>query len=292
MKVFLLLSVFLFTSQFSYGQTILAKVETLPVDSSQHGVMAYYSPGGENKAAELGPILNDALLYFNENLNKSLEFRIALLNEDHWGQMRNSPFGLPYVYGESPAVAVFPAESGGSVYEFFLTLEEDIPQSLKEEVASLGYSWEEFAGKVVDFIGFHEIGHPYAEAYGIGRSARWLNEFVASYFAYLYMYNNSPEMAKIWKLSGDIVLEVYTPKYKSLEKFNELYSRVGVPNYGWYQSAIEKRANKVVEEKGISFLDDLKKQFPEDVGDLPNEEILNRLEKIDPGFKEWSKIFE
>lgn len=34
----------------------------------------------------------------------------------------------------------FSAESGGSVYQFSLTLEEDIPQSLKEEVATMGYS--------------------------------------------------------------------------------------------------------------------------------------------------------
>lgn len=292
-KTYLVLILSLLTFHISQGQSMLDKLRTLPVDTGDYSIKVYYSPGGEKKAAELGPMLNDALLYFNRNLNTRLDLRLALLNEDHWRQVRKTPYGLPFVDSStSPAVAVLPVTSGGSVYEFLLDLEENVSQTLKEEVASLGYSWEAFSAKVVDLVAFHEIGHPYAKAYGIGLPTLWLNEFVANYFAYLYMYKNAPEMAKVWKLSGDIIYDGHTPKHKTLEEFNELYSGVGVPNYAWYQAAFEKKANPLVEEKGVSFLHDLKQKFPEDVGNISNEEILNRLEEISPGFKEWARIFE
>lgn len=45
-------------------------------------------------------------------------------------------------------------------------------------------------------------------------------------------------------------------------------------------------------KKGFFFLRLLKENFPQGEGKFSNEVILARLEKIAPGFKEWSKIFQ
>ena len=77
-----------------------------------------------------------------------------------------------------------------------------------------------------------------------------------------------------------------------MEDFEKYYSGVGPDNYGWYQANFESKANDLFEERGFSFIRDLKENFPAGEGKLPNEVIINRLEKIAPGFKEWAKVFK
>lgn len=271
----------------------LEKVRTLPLDSAAHGIVVHYPEGGEERARELGPMLGEALEFFSDSLGVDLDFRLALLKEEHWKELTEAPYAIPHVKSaDSQAIAFLPLEQDGVVYDLMISLKERISPNLMKKVVETGLTYEEFARKMVDLIGFHEIGHPYAGIYGIGSPSSWFNEFVANYFLYAFLRPNYPKDAHIWDLSTRIILDDYEPKYRTLEDFEKYYVRVGADNYGWYQANFESKANDLYEERGFSFLRELKENFPEGEGKLSNEVILARLEKIAPGFKKWAKIFE
>ncbi len=270
----------------------MEKVQKLPLDSAQHGIMVYFPEGGEERAGELGPVLKEALDSFADSLNVDLDFRLALLEEEHWRELTAAPYAIPHVrYNDTKAIAFLPLEQDGVVYDLMISLQDRISPDLKKKVAETGMTYEEFSKKMVDLIGFHEIGHPYQNAYGIGKPALWFNEFVANYFLYSFLEPNYPNDANIWDLSTKI-LGNYDPKHRTLEDFEQYYVRVGADNYGWYQANFESKAIDLYEKRGFSFLRELKENFPAGEGKLSNEVIINRLEKMEPGFKEWVKVFE
>jgi len=81
-------------------------------------------------------------------------------------------------------------------------------------------------------------------------------------------------------------------KYTSLQDFEKFYSDVGPENYVWFQSNFSQLAKQIYDLKGFSFIETLRKNpFPEKNA-LPIEYVLQRLEKITPGFIEWSKQFK
>ncbi len=271
----------------------LENVRTLPLDSAMHGIVVHYPEDGEDRAGELGPVLNEALQFFSDSLNVELDFRLALLKEEHWKELTDAPYAIPHVKSaDSQAIAFLPLEQDGVVYDLMISLKERISPDLMKKVIETGLTYEEFAQKMVDLIGFHEIGHPYADIYGIGSPSLWFREFVANYFLYAFLRPNYPKDAHIWDLSTKVILDDYEPKFRTLQDFEKYYVRVGADNYGWYQANFERRANDLFEEQGFSFIRELKENFPEGEGRLPHEVILERLEKIAPGFRDWAEVFK
>lgn len=283
-----------FGQETDYYQKSIETVKSLSLDSAHHGITVYFSEQGEDRAKELGPKLSEAIEFYADSLQVSLNFRLALLTENDWEQFEGSgPYGLPHVrFRDSLALAFLPLEGGGVVYDFIHSLESEVSPELRTEVAETGLSWGEFSGRIVDLIGFHEVGHPYLDYYGIGSPARWFNEFKANYFLYSYLRTQHPEEAYIWDLSTRVILDGYQPEYTTLEDFEKYYSGVGAANYGWYQAKFESMANELFEERGFSFIKELKDTFPKEEGNLSNEEIIERLEKIAPGFKTWANSFK
>jgi hypothetical protein len=101
-----------------------------------------------------------------------------------------------------------------------------------------------------------------------------------------------------WRAFGDARRDYFLtrrPEHPTLEH----YARVGAgpsgmpeDDYSWYQAQVELRAKAVYEAIGWAFLDRVKAEFPEGALDLPLVEVLERLEKIAPGFKQWATAFE
>ncbi|MDX1544673.1 MAG: hypothetical protein R3214_12085 [Christiangramia sp.] len=272
----------------------LEKIRSLNLDSSKYEVMVYHPENAENKAKELGPIMADALDYYEENFGTSLNFRLALLDENAWETLDTDvPYGLPFYSAGNISIAIIPSSADGAVYNFMLDIKDNVSPELMAEISELGYSYEDFSAKMLDLIGFHEIGHAYMNAYGINVTSHWLNEFVANYFSYAFLRRTNPDMADLWDLSNRVILDAYKPTHTGLDTFNKIYAGVGVADYAWYQSMFENRANKLFDERGESFLKELKKEFPAGKEILDNnEKLLLRLEQIEPGFVKWGENFK
>jgi hypothetical protein len=149
---------------------------------------------------------------------------------------------------------------------------------------------------MVDLIGLHELGHTYAVSLGLipPRPNKWFSEFMASYIAYAYLRAKRPKLATLfYVMAADLAVEGPRPKHTSLADFERLYAGVGPKNYGWYQGKFFQRVAQVYDAKGLSFIDKVLRAFPSSEGQtLPVDVVMRRLEKISPGFIDWSKDFD
>jgi hypothetical protein len=139
---------------------------------------------------------------------------------------------------------------------------------------------------------YHELGHVFAAAYGIGRPNLWFGEFMAGYFAEAYRAD-APDESRL-QVFSDLLSEWLArgskPVYTSLDDLERLYASMPASNYGWYQAQFEKRGKDVYREQGFSFIQRVRAALPASEGRaLTVTEVLARLEKISPGFEAWAR---
>ena len=312
--ILLVVYLFLFTDGFVQAQqkTLLRRVgDATNNHLSTKKITVYYSPQYEKKAIELREMLEDAGSYFDKKLKVKMDFTLAVLDERQWNQVAetmqrrdvyalemNKPSGLePYKqpYGipmstTPPYIVFLPATSNNIPTKNILSVKANIPPSLVKEIEASGFTYKEAAEKMPDLIGFHEIGHQYSDEYGIHATNQWLREFLASYFAYAFLSEKYPKTARLYVALHEALINGVKPKYTSLEDFNRLSTSVGAENYGWYQGQLLQMVARVFQKKGLSFVTEMKRAFPMSEKEAISMDTgLQRLEKIYPGFIEWSK---
>jgi hypothetical protein len=155
-------------------------------------------------------------------------------------------------------------------------------------------TFEAVADQFVDLIGFHELGHTLTVNFGIDPKDRWFDEFLASYWSYAYISERQP----VWKQAFDLLgrPSKVRPKNTSLEDLERLYS--AVDDYGWYQGMFEARIREIYPHSGLKLLTDLRGNLPRTptstdppTSSMKPEELLQRLERITPGFQAWAVEF-
>ena len=272
----------LFIFQFSfYSQSLIEEIKSLHLEKSEAGLTAYYSEGSYERAEEVKFRLKNSAEYFEKTFAIEENFSIAILNEEDWKKVSKIPYGLPFVSGP-PYIVVFPADLNNELGNLVL-------ESLAEENLDQKYtiSNEEIAYRFISLIGFHELGHIYSKASGIDFPNKWTFEFAATYFAYLYLLDNSVESKNLWLDVAHILEEEISPTYTTLKDFEELYVRVGVENYAWYQVIFLERVAEVADQNGKDFIYDLIKS-----DSLTKDNFsLDELEKLESGFIKWAEIY-
>jgi hypothetical protein len=296
-------------------KTLLQRVqEATGNHSSTNKIRVYYTSQYEKKALELRKILEDAVVYFDSNLKVKMDFTLAVLDEPQWNcvaetmQRRDvyflemdkpsgfepykQPYGIP-MSSTPPYIIFLPATANNIPTKNILSAKQDVPRSLIKEIESTGFTYEQAAQKMPDLIGFHEIGHQYSDSYGIHATNQWLREFLASYFAYAFLAQKYPKIARLYVALHETLIAGAKPKHTSLEDFNNLSTGIGAQNYGWYQAQLLRMVARVYKKKGLSFVTEMKKAFPMSEKEaIDMESGLKRLEKICPGFIKWSKNFK
>lgn len=162
---------------------------------------------------------------------------------------------------------------------------------------------EAVARRMVDLIGFHELGHIYTSEYLYPDDfanpyppIRWFDEMLGTYFAYALLRHTYPEWAEVWDAVIDAYLAFPEQQYTSLGDFDQKYYEISrVPegeepsNYGWYQAVFHSRARAVFDAQDLAFLSQLKEKLPwEHFEEWTSEELLTWLEAIEPGFQAWA----
>ena len=279
--------------------------------SSTDKITVYYSPQYERKALELRSMLEGMMLYFNDNLKVKMSFTLAVLDEPQWNRVVSTmqrrdifmlemnkpsglePFRVPYgipLSSTPPNIVFIPATGDNQPTKNVLSVKATAPDFVLRAIRENGLTYEEAAQKMPDLIGFHEVGHNYVDEYGIHATQTWFREFLAHYFAYAFLSKKYPKTARLFLALHEALIAGIKPKHTSLEDLNNLSTGVGAENYGWYQAQLLRMAARVYERKGLSFVSDVKKAFPMSENDSVSMEVgLQRLEKIYPGFVEWSK---
>jgi hypothetical protein len=267
---------------------ILHDVQSMNLPVSKGKITIYYAEGYQNRVSDVRPLLEEMMAFYQKKLGIKENFSVAILTKEQWlKHVEKIPYGLPYVREN---VAFLPATSDGVVTAGAIAMKAKASPATLKEIKDSGYDFEAGAMKFTDVIGLHELGHVYTFAYGIKSKSRWLNEFLASYFAYAFLMNKHPKVAALFQaMATDVYADGVQPKYTSLDEFERLYSGVGVDNYAWYEGKFLQKGAQIYAARKLEFLSDVKKAFPSSEAKAASEPTLERMEKVSPGITDWSK---
>ena len=95
--------------------------------------------------------------------------------------------------------------------------------------------------------------------------------------------------ADIWLSISEILEKEIKPNYTSLKDFENLYVRVGVENYAWYQVVFLLRVAEVEKEIGTGLL---KKLLNTNLTSSDKYLSLDMLEDIHPEFLSWAEKYK
>lgn len=263
----------------------LARIKALDLDSMEVGrVTAYFASTDRQHAEELATLSEEAAAYFERELGVSFPLYLAALTPDYWF--------VPYAGGD--------VEPYGMPWAWVDDLLMTAPASLEDGVLMRGPDRDANLRRV-KFVLLHEFGHlankqylhpdssrPYS-------SVRWLEEFLATYFAYAFIRAHDPEWAETSQAQWLDVVEGYRPDELSLDwRFmRDLSPQDFVRTYAWYQNLLNLRAAEVYQAQGLDFLRSLRIQLAwEDLEEWTTKSLLESLEEIAPGFKAWSETLQ
>jgi hypothetical protein len=255
---------------------------------------AYYSAGYEQRARALQGYIEGEQAFYRKQLGVGVgELVLAVLNPTDWPELSAGiPYGVPSVAGRPPVI-VMPA-SWTEAKSMPLPDVSALTPATRAKVASSGRSVSEWVHDGEDGIGAHELGHVLVKNLGIEAPSLWLNELLASYVADAYVEDARPQDRLGEHVFTEISLRRPHP-HTSLDYFDAHYKAImskTPSNYGWYQEQFNKRVLAVYAKEGLRFLRKMQAAFPEGGPELTNAEVLDKLETIEPGWKEWASELE
>ena len=269
----------------------LDEVKRLPVNVIEGEITVYHTEGYEDRALMLGQMLEEAKEFFEQSLGVSADISLAVLDRSHWLQI-SFPYGLPNYFINGGNLVLLPATiDDGVVVSGYLDKSGKASQSVLDKLESHNLTYDDAARRMVDVIGFHELGHIYNWAYELTTHRKWFEEMAASYFAWAYMDARHPELLAVFECVTQTSIDTIDPGFTSFEDLERLRTGVGVENYDWYQAMFIKRVSAIYPEHGLSFIEKAKVSLESD-RKLTDEELLARLEEIAPGFIQWAEEVE
>src|SRR5262245_36339574 len=81
----------------SQQTTLLQEIQSmnLPVDKGK--ITVYYASGYEKRAAEVRPLIEEGMGFYERSLNLNQEFSVAILTREQWTKLIQTPIqGIPY----------------------------------------------------------------------------------------------------------------------------------------------------------------------------------------------------
>ena len=211
---------------------------------------------------------------------------VAVRPDEAW------PYGLTHVSLVRPHVAVIPADDAGIITQGLLADRVHATPKTYALLNSVHLTFDEAGRKFIFYPTLHEVGHTLGAEYGIqvmgGAGSAWLNELLASYFAYAFEESKRPQTATI----VDAVAEMSSVpvKYTRLEEFagDRAHGFRRLFKFLCYQHQFESQVAKVFAKQGIDFLAKVKAEFPSgSKTELTPGEVITKLERISPGFRAW-----
>ena len=280
------------TSEPEHRQAV-HELQSLGLESLPGPIPTYYSPGARERAEMLQAWLRSADTFFQDRLKIAPGFELVVLSPEHWAVLSPGPYGVPF-YTSNPNRVVMPAiPEQAVVTQIYSASRVALPAGAAAELQAVGVSYDDAVLQVLDYIGFHEVGHVYITALGYhpGNSPRWLSELLATYAAYSYLQAEQPSAITVWDALSEALLGFVQPSSRSLEDFNELGARgLGPATYGWFQSHFNLRDTQVVHQRplGTWFKQLAGTGLDGDTRDIPTSELLRRLHGFQPSFVEWA----
>ncbi len=267
----------------------------------------YYSSCCREHALVVQNALEGFVSFYKEKLGIASDISVAVLDESDWkrvsermppGLLPNGEKSLPGLppYGMTNVqppplpraryVAFIPTDDQGVITQSYLAQRPYATAATLKILTSVHLTYDDAARRLILHPAYHEVGHTLVAQYGIEVRSHWLNEILASYFAYAYEKARDREIATI--VEGFTKMSSPPIVYTSLEDF-EAHGMMDTANYAWYQQQFESRIDEVYRQQGLGFLAKVRTAFPKGTRDISMADTLTKLEAISPGFQAWAK---
>jgi hypothetical protein len=283
-------------SEDSTASTRIERIKSLGLESLPGTMQTFYSPHADARARDLQGLLGGEIVYYAHQFRVGFgPVTLAVLNAEQWPKVAGAePFGMPSVDGTMPAVVVMPA-SWNDVTWMVVPKREEAPPALLRKALAHGRTWDQVKFEGCDGIGTHEIGHFIVRQLAIDPQTHWFNEFLASYVGYAYLKAKKPGQALSNEIFWTVGLKNTPHQFTKLDDFESKYDELQEKypgNYGWYQLALDQRVIEVFKESGLAYLRRVRRELPKGAPALDSSQLLEKLEVISPGWKQWALQLE
>ena len=240
-----LLILALLLSAESFGQQHSTKSEitsykavvNLNLPRQEGRVPLYYSACCQKHAVEIQKAFEDMVSFYQEKLDIDTNVAVAVLDENDWDhvaqQMKDqgfAPYGMTNVsHAPSGVIAFIPADDEGVITKSQLADGRYASTATLKTFASAHLTYDEAARRFILHPAFHEVGHYLTHSYAMDLPDHWLDEMVASYWAYAYEKTRNPQIATI--VEG--FTEMSSPPFAlaSLDEFENAFAKKeGIPS--------------------------------------------------------------
>jgi len=274
----------------------MERIRSLGLKSLPGRMPTFYSPGAEARARYLQGLLGGEVAYYATVFHVRFNpITMAVLNPQQWPSVAGrEPYGMPSVDGTHPAVFVMPAR-WEEVTWMVVPGREHVPPAMLRQALVSGKTWDQVKLEGCDGIGTHEIGHSIIQQLGIDPQTKWFNEFLASFAGYAYLKAKAPAQALSNEIFWTAGLDGSPHPFTRLGDFESKYDQLQQDypgNYGWYQLALDQRVLAIYAQSGIGYLKAIKREFAPGGPPLDSAQLLNKLDRISPGWKTWAAHLE
>jgi hypothetical protein len=271
-------------------------IKSLSLKSIPGSMPTYYSPHAEARAGYLQNLLSGEISYYAGIFHVAFTpITMAVLNPQQWPTVAGEePYGMPSVDGTSPPVFVMPI-SWDEVSWMVIPKRKEVPPAMLRRALANGRKWDQVKFEGCDGIGTHEIGHSIIRQLGIDPQTKWFNEFLASYVGYAYLKAKAPAQALSNEIFWTVEIDSSPHPFKKLDDFENKYEQLQQQypgNYGWYQLALDQRVIEIYAQRGVEYLRAVKEGFPTGAPSLDSAQLMDKLERISPGWKAWAAQLE
>ena len=257
-------------------------------------IPTYYSLPCEKRAIEIQTLLHKVIELYSNNDPNAFKFRLAVIDSLQWIGF-NVPYGFSFINSKQGWIVI----PGDLNYQKFANLMGFYPFSdvVIKNVSKLSKDPENLLTDVFyKYTSIHELGHYYRRNI-LKASAPdwWTNEWMASYFATDFLYNNDRKTLEAIDIYMSTYAKEFLPKHRTLADFNSMYADVGLQNYCWYHAAFQPMIEDIYSKYKKDFMVTYAKTFPitNDQPKISQEELLKTLDNITGGkTSKWIKIME
>jgi hypothetical protein len=220
-----------------------------------------YSPGQENRAKNIAAFIEQAVVFFRDEISFTPQTTFYILAPRHWKALAAKPLTDAYGFPHNPdKFRLVIAAEDNNLWRSFLPPVDKIPAPLAARVKK-AYGKQDGTYSMMpffDLLALHEMGHSYTAQAGVKMHRHWMGELFVNIMLHTYVAEKQPELLPALEVFPDMVVSGGSAEYKftSLEDFERLYTTLGMgpKNYGWYQCKFHATAKEIYNAGGKEVL--------------------------------------
>ena len=263
----------------------------------------YYSPGQENRAEHIAKLMENAVLFFQEEIAFIPKTNMYILSPQDWKDYAAPPFhdvyGFPHNIDQTNLAI---AAEDNSFWKSFLSKVDQLPPSVKVDIDKAygksdgSYSMMPF----FDLLAIHEMGHSYTAQAGLKMQRHSMSELFVNMMLHTYIAEKNPKLLPALETFPNMVISEESQKFTftSLEDFEKLYPILGMgpENYGWYQCQFHVAAKEIYNKGGKEVLIKLWTALKNHQQEMSQEMFIKMLQKeVHPAvadfYLNWNRRF-